>query len=413
MLKNLKNKDNEKYELTKYKILSVVFALIFWVFVIDKVNPEIEKTFKDIPVEVIGIEKLRLNNYELIEQENKNVDVTIKGKRSIILNTDSDDIKVIYNVATLTEGEHDIKLETDIDINDVYVTEISDEKLKVYIDKIVREPVLVKITKVGNVPENYILEELKTSMEKVFIKGPKTYVSQVSFLSGDININNETKNMTKDVLLRALDKNYEVVPNIELEDDYVGVEVIINKTKNIDIEAVIKNSPKENCEVVSVNVEPKEFKFKGNREKINAIKFVETDSIDISGADKSILVETELDIPEGIYLVGDNKKVNVNIEIQKIITKEFSYEPKDVKIINLKPNLTTNKKNLTGIIILKISAREDILKDKTKEDFSLYIDGKDFEKGNVSGDILLNYSGNLYKHIEISPSALKLEIVEN
>ncbi len=415
MLKNLKNKTikNENLKLTYYKVLSVLFALIFWVFVIDKVNPEIEKTYKDIPVEVVGIEKLRLNNYELIEKEEKNIDITLKGKRTIILDTDVDDIKLFYNVAKLKEGKQDIKIEADIKMNGVYVTDMSENKIDVQIDKIVREPIPLRVLPVGKVPEDYILEEVKLSVENIFIKGPKTYVDQVAFLSGNINIKNETKNLTKDILLVPVDEQSEVIPKIELEDDYVSVDVLINKVKDIDIEAVIKNSVDENYEVVNIDVTPKKMKVKGDREKINSIKFIETTPIDMKGVTKSLSVSSELNLPDDIYLIGESKRVKVNVEVQKIITKEFTYEPKDVKIINVPLNLRSNIKDLSGIIILKISAREDILKDKTKEDFSLYIDASEFKKGKISGDILLNYSGSTYKHIEISPSSLKLEITEN
>lgn len=56
MIKKMK----EIYQRSKFsrntapKVLSLVFALVFWIFVMDNVNPEMTRVFDNVPVELVG-----------------------------------------------------------------------------------------------------------------------------------------------------------------------------------------------------------------------------------------------------------------------------------------------------------------------------------------------------------------------
>ena len=54
---------------TAPKIISLIFAIVFWVYVMDQVNPEIIKEYDDIRVEIVGAEQISTEGLILMNNE--------------------------------------------------------------------------------------------------------------------------------------------------------------------------------------------------------------------------------------------------------------------------------------------------------------------------------------------------------
>ena len=61
------------------KILSVVFAFLLWMFVINTDNPVIKKTFSDVPVDMLNDQVLYELNHSYKIESGDTVSFTVKG----------------------------------------------------------------------------------------------------------------------------------------------------------------------------------------------------------------------------------------------------------------------------------------------------------------------------------------------
>lgn len=408
-------KISEMYNKSKFsrntapKVLSIIFALVFWIFVMDKVNPEMTRLIENVHIELLGVEELKTKGYIILGERDFVVDLKIRGRRSEVINVSKNDIQISADLGELSKGIQSVPLEKNIVAQDVSIIEISKSFVKVIVDENVRRPIDVQIIKQGNIPSGFIEEGMYLSLQQVFVKGPESYVDTISSIRGIINVNNATTEILEEVAVSAVDSNGELVTEVELETNYITVRIPISKLGAINIHPITTGLVKDGYQMTSIESFPPTVQLKGERDVINAIKFIETLPINISNMDSSFEVKSTLDLPEGVTLNENITEVDVSVTIEKISTKEFTFELTDIPFINLDDNLRTNKNELDGVILLRISAVESVLDNVTKSDLALYINAEKFEPGTSNVNIELNKINDFYE-VEIIPSYIELEI---
>lgn len=396
---------------TAPKILSIVFAIVFWIFVMDQVNPEMIRQLEDIPVQLIGVEELKSKNFEIMGEREFVVDVTFKGRRNEVIKITKSDIEITADIGDLTSGDQTVLLGKKISVEDIFIEETSRDSVTLDIDEIIREPIDVQIIKQGNVPEGYMTEAMTLSLQQVFVKGPESIVAAVDSVRGIININNATIEISKDVAVEAIDKNGETVTGVEVETNYISVEIPISKIADIAIQPITTGEVKQGYGLTEITVSPDIVNVRGQREAINALKFIETKDINLSGVSDSFEIDTELTVPDDIKMNQYLDEVKVSVTIEEIITTEFTYEYSDITFLNKASNLRTNMNELEGVVLLRITAFESIANKLTKNDLTLYIDAEDFESGIINAEVLLNQH-NEFTGIEIIPSNIEIEVID-
>ncbi len=396
---------------TAPKILSIVFAIVFWIFVMDQVNPEMIRQLEDIPVQLIGVEELKSKNFEIMGEREFVVDVTFKGRRNEVIKITKTDIEITADIGDLTSGDQTVLLGKKISVEDIFIEETSRDSVTLDIDEIIREPIDVQIIKQGNVPEGYMTEAMTLSLQQVFVKGPESIVGAVDSVRGIININNATTEISKDVAVEAIDKNGETVTGVEVETNYISVEIPISKIADIAIQPITTGEVKQGYGLTEIIVSPDVVNVRGQREAINALKFIETKDINLSGVSDSFEIYTELNVPDDIKMNQYLDEVKVSVTIEEIITTEFTYEYSDITFLNKASNLRTNMNELEGVVLLRITAFESIANSLTKNDLTLYIDAEDFDSGIINAEVLLNQH-NEFTGIEIIPSNIDIEVID-
>lgn len=394
---------------TAPKILSLLFAVIFWIFVMDNVNPEMTKTIDDVQVQLIGVSELEAKDYVVMGEREFFIDVTITGRRNEVLKLSEEDIQLSADLGELSNGLQVVPVKRRLDVEEVTIDALSMTSIAVDVDAIIRKPIDVRIDIEGDVPTGYYAENKVLSLTQIFIKGPETYVNMVSELNGKISINNATDQISKDLAVLPLDKNGETVTGIEVETDYVTVTIPVSKNSSVAVEPSFDGSVKDGYELVSVTVEPEVINVRGSRDDINALKYIETDIISLGFADEDFEVSTNLDIPTGIVVNQYLDDVIVKFEIEEIITKEFTFDYSDITFLNMNSDYRTNINEFEGQVLLRVSARESIINDLSKNDLGLYIEAEALEVGEVVSKIALNKS-NDFKVIEVVPETLMLTI---
>ena len=58
------------------KIISVIVAIILWLYAVSELNPETTKTITDVPVEVINMDALNEKNLTLVDDPVSSISIT-------------------------------------------------------------------------------------------------------------------------------------------------------------------------------------------------------------------------------------------------------------------------------------------------------------------------------------------------
>ncbi|MBN2793833.1 MAG: hypothetical protein JXR88_00400 [Clostridia bacterium] len=396
---------------TMPKLLSILFAVVFWIFVMDQVNPEITKQIDNVQVVLIGVTELEANGYEIMGERDFEVDVVIKGRRNEVLNISKSDIEITADLGDLKNGMQTVRLEKKLEAEEVAIQELSKDTVPIDIDAIIRKPIDVEINTIGHVPSEYIAEDMTLSLQQIFISGPETYVNLVDHMEGELNISNSTTQISKDLAVVPVDSSGEIVTGIEVETNYVTVSIPISKVAEIEIQPQYTGFVQDGYQLMTVIVNPEAINVRGKRDDINSLKYIETTPIDLNNASETFEVKTSIEVPESITINQYFDEVSLTFVIEEIITKEFNFDYSDITFINMADPLRTNINTLEGQVLIRVTAVESIIDNLSKNDIGLYIDADNFEVGEVEALIQLNKS-NDFNEIEILPETITLEVVD-
>ena len=94
------------------KIISVVFAFLLWMFVINTDNPVIKKTFSDVPVDMLNEQVLDDLNQTYKIESGDTVSFTVKGKKDVVDRLTKSDFRATADVSSMSDV-HAIQIEVE------------------------------------------------------------------------------------------------------------------------------------------------------------------------------------------------------------------------------------------------------------------------------------------------------------
>ncbi len=408
---------------SKAKIFSVIFAILFWAFVMDQENPEITKWISNVLVELQNQELLLDEGLIIMGAEKRFVDVEVKGRRSDVMSINSNDIRVTANLIGYGKGTNSIPLEKNIIDENVKISDISPQDIKIFIDRIVEVPKPVEIEYIGESADGYLVDGLKLSNDKVMVKGPEKYVNSVSCVKGEFDIMGINSESSQNVPLFAVDIDDEIVSNVTCNVKYVDAVVDVKKVKEIKVIPDVVGSLPSGYRLVDVELSEKVVKTKANESIVDELESVFTEPIELNGLTSKLSVEKKLLLPNGVQTISGKNIVNITLDVQKLETKTFSFTKQDVFIKNGESFITNDEQKMifnkyyfkldSESIDTKVTDISKVLDEVDMDDITLYIDLDGLKLGQHNVPIKFMCKKDVHD-ISVEPSRVNIELsVEN
>jgi len=204
-------------ENTGLKIVSVLLAIVLWIFVTSRGQSEmaidVPLEFKDIPA-----------GLEMVTSSEKTISLNIKGQERLIRNVKSSDIRVYVDLSKAKKGEgiyyisrEDIKLPRSITI-----TSINPLSVKVVTEETVTKTVRVLPIVFGEPERGYYMKSVEVIPQNVVIEGIWSEVRKVSTLKTEsLDLTGYNASFSQALKIDLTGKN------IRLKVNEVTVKVII------------------------------------------------------------------------------------------------------------------------------------------------------------------------------------------
>ena len=138
------------------KILSVVIAVLIWLFVANTNDPVVTKRFYSIPVKVMNEDALTKRGYAYEILDGEEVNITVKGKSSIVRSMGISDFQAIADFSKLSKVDAvpiDVTAKKYSDQLDITLGTTNTMKIKK--DEVVTISVPVNVTAKGDPAEGY------------------------------------------------------------------------------------------------------------------------------------------------------------------------------------------------------------------------------------------------------------------
>lgn len=359
MINKLKNN-------SKIKIISLLSAMVLWMYVMAIVDPEETKLFENIPVTITNKNELNERDLVIYPEQDLTTNIYVTGKLSNLKKVTKDDINVYGQINNPLEGNNEIYLKVSTSQRVNY--DFKNPVMIVTLEKIISEDKSIKVDITGSGKNNVDNIMLQDNIDKVSISGPRSLVNKVKRVVGTVKVNGELNDFSQSIKLEPVDAKGKVVEGIELEKDSVNVNITLLTQKTVPITLKLSDNGESG---VNYTMSQNTVTIKGKKDIVDSINDIETQPVKLSEILPGTSKDIYLQVPSGITI--ETKYITINKNSEENTLEEYTYTAKDIEIRNNTENIDKSKikiPNSINVSIEYLQSEGSI----NKDDIKLYID---------------------------------------
>jgi YbbR domain-containing protein len=360
-------------------ILSLLLAIVIWASAVTSTNPNIEAELT-VPLEVIQ----QTTDIAIVDLLPETVTLKILAPESIILQIEEDNLLTAnINLTGLEAGTYLFPVQVRIPdhLKPIRILEQNPKQLKLKISNLISKTLQISIQVEGEPAIGYKTSGLEWDEVLATVTGLETKVDEVAAVVGILDISDASGTISKELTLQAHDENGDLVDAITLTPDIVRVNQVISLQggyRNVAVNVTTEGFVEPGYRFTSITpAPPTVMVFSENPQLVEQLPgYVNTKPLDLTGVDGYLETILELDLPNGVTVVGDPTvlvQVNVTaLETTMAISRE-------IEIIGLLPGLSA------GVSPKQVSVRimgpVPILDNLTLHDIRVVVDLTNLEIG--------------------------------
>lgn len=356
---------------TKIKLISLLSAIVLWIYVMAIVDPEDTRLFENVPVVVTNIEELAENDLIVYPESDLVADINIKGKLSDVQKITVDDIHIYGTINNPMEGNNKLSLKVNITKQVSY--EFKTDFIVVRLEKLLYDEKDIKPEIIGKYKDD--VDTVSLSQDTVEISGPRILIDQVDHVKASIKVDDNSKNMlNQKVKLMAVNNVGKEVKGISLSVKNINVEIKLLEEKEVPINIQLKDNT---VDISKYEIKPSMVTIRGKKDVLDNIDYINTKKLDIASIGP--LTKVELEVPEGIAIKDNN--ISIKLKESESSLQRLIYDSNDVELKNNYDKIDASKLNIPDNINVEVELNDGESK-IDKSDIKLYIDlSEGYEEG--------------------------------
>ena len=393
MINKLKNN-------SKIKIISLLSAIVVWMYVMAIVDPEETKLFENIPVTITNKNELNEKDLIIYPEKDLTTNIYVTGKLSNLKKITKDDIDVYGQIDNPIEGSNEIYLKVSTSQRVNY--DFKNPVMIVTLEKIINEEKNIKVDITGSGKNNIDNILLEDNIDKVSVFGPRSLVNEVKRVVGTIDVNGKLNDFSQSIKLEPVDANGKVVEGVELEINSVNAHITLLTQKTVPITLKLSDNSESD---INYTMSQNTVTIKGKKDIVDSINNIETQPVNLSEILSGISKDVYLQVPSGVTI--DAKYITIKRNSEDAILAEYTYTAQDVEIRNNTENIDKTKINIPDNIKVSIEYLQSI-GSINKDDIKLYIDLNEVSLKDNTCKIKYESTYEI-KKISIDPDTVTIE----
>lgn len=330
------------------KLLSLLFAVVFWLIVVNIDDPEVSRTIQGIPVTTLDSEVITAKNQVYSIVSGNEVTITVKGPRSEVDKMDKDDF--------IAEAPFSEK--SNVDAVPIYVTfrnskydkdcEITQKTMtmKLNIEDIVTKTYEIEINHTSELTSSYYLGKESLEPSSVTVSAPESVINQIKNISVDVDLSSHTEDFTVPLNIKYYSEAGTPVnmgTNVTTNVSTASYSANIYTVREVPLKFGTTGSVADGYELVEVTGEKNTLKIAGpNAAKIESIVFPD-ELINISDASKNVSVDVDVlaQLPSGVSLCNESDAtMKVTAKIEKLVANTYRLPVSEIDKNNIPSGYT-------------------------------------------------------------------------
>lgn len=388
---------------TKIKLISLLSALVLWLYVMTVEDPVETRTFSDIPVTITNMSVLEERGLTIYPKEELLADISIRANLSSLRPINRDNIYIYGRLDDPKEGKNVVYLQANLPER-VNKYDIKPNVITLDLEKVVNEKRSISVDVEGEPKIN--IDNIETNKKTVDVSGPRTLVNKVTSIKATLDASDKYKDFSTKLKLVPVDANGDEVKGVKLDDNFVVATVKFLQEKVVPVKLVFDDSVSNQSNLENYSINPKDITIEGKKEALDNINGINTKPITANDLKNNNSIDVALDIPKDVKIKNNISSIKLNIN--KNITSEFLISKSDIEIVS-KESETGKEVDLSKIpenIKITVSYSDEI-KDLSQKDIQLYIDMADTSQGE--GKYPIKYKSKYdFKDVQIEPKIVEI-----
>jgi YbbR domain-containing protein len=242
-----------------------------------------------------------------------------------------------------------------VEAQPVRIISVTPKSFELVLEPQVTRSLAIELTLTGNPATGYQVQAATLEPDQVVISGAESLVSQVEKVQATIDLTNARQNISASIPLEVLDVSGKVISGVTVLPGNVQVSVPVVQQggyRDLAVKVMTVGNPASGYSLTSVAAFPPIVTvYSANADTVDSMPgFVETSSLDLSGAQADIEKQLGIDLPPGVTLIGE-QSVTVRVGIAPIeSSRTISYRP--VEMVGLAPGLAAHLSPQTVDVII-------------------------------------------------------------
>jgi len=250
--------------------------------------------------------------------------VTIKAPSSVHarLANDLSLINANINLSGLEAGDHVLIPEVLIALKPAQVVEVSPASVDLSLEKVSSKTLPISLVQTGSLPVGFQTRSARLSQTEAKLVGPESLVQTVVEIAATIDVSELTTSISRTLDLKPLNAAGVVVEGVVLSPNRVEVTIDVEQLvgyRNVFVKIVTRGSVAQGYHLSSIVVNPPTLTvYASNPDVIRSMPaYIETEPVNLNGAQQSFESRVGLQLPEGIVVIGD-QSVLVTVGVEAI-----------------------------------------------------------------------------------------------
>jgi YbbR domain-containing protein len=302
-------------------ITALVLALAAWIAAVSASDPnEIHTYSQPVQIEVLGQDTSLI----IAEDTLRTVRVTMNAPRSVWqqLNNSSNQIHTFIDLSGLKKGNYRVPIQVQVNLKPVKIVSLSPEEVTLTLEPLISTMLPLQIVIRGEPAVGYQADNSTIEPKQAKVSGPESMVNQVVSLRSTLDLTQAQQNINLSLDILAVDINGDLVDGVTVSPKQVIINQPITQKggyRNVVVKVVSQGKLADGYRLTNISVYPPNITVFAETPALveNLPGYVETQPIVLDNMKNDISIPAELNLPEGVSLVG-NQVVMVIASIEPI-----------------------------------------------------------------------------------------------
>ena len=304
------------------KIISILIAILIWFYISIVMDPAIEVSVRDLPIQFVGVEALNAKGLAVMSESATTLSLNVKGSRKKMGKNDMKTIVVKADISGIDNaGVQSVPIDIAVPFENQGIPSQTIYSVDVKVERRIEKTLNIDINTVDSLAEDYIANGISAEPSQIVISGPESAIEKISKASVTLDYDNGDVD---------IDTSLPVILSGENGKEISSLDAILKRV-NLSAENINIHCPVVKIKKVAAKADfmekdlPHDFKFKispdilciyGDNPNISRINEILTERVNVEKLLDNDKIKVRLNIPDGIKIVDDVSEVEISVEKQ-------------------------------------------------------------------------------------------------